>query len=357
MKNKALKFILLLGAVALITWILTRWVKPNSDRHATAQSETHTVQTVPTLTNETNALTAQSNAQLAPTSPGAVALRSPSQTIDDRGKPEAFQQSVEDKNSPIEFYGKVVDQNGAPISGVKVNASARQWYVRAPGTFDAGAHFIPIERETRADGRFDIRGMRADGFDLKSIAKEGYDSSPKTTHSFGPNSGGFENPVLFKMWKRGASAQLISQDIDTRIPYDATPVVFDLLTGQQVAESSTAGDLRVSLVRNPLNLSSSYSRAFEWHATIEALNGGLVRSDDDFMNVAPESGYQPRIQIDMPADATNWVNIYDISFLPARGGNVYSRVKLEFRVDSAKPQTGFTITSAANSSGSRNLQP
>jgi hypothetical protein len=73
---------------------------------------------------------------------------------------------------------------------------------------------------------------------------------------------------------------------------------------------------------------------------------------------APKEGYQPSVQIDMPTDATNWANIYDVTFFAkTRGGNVYSRVKMQFRVDSPKPQTGFTITSTANPSGSRNLQP
>jgi hypothetical protein len=217
---------------------------------------------------------------------------------------------------------------------------------------------ILVEKESDADGRFEISGETGDGFDVKSVQKTGYELSQKTANHFSPSSGSFENPVIFKMWKKGESAQLVSQDKDMRIPYDGTPVIFDLLTGQKNVGGSATGDLRVALTRNPLNIPLGYKKTFEWHATIEAIDGGLIRSDDEFMYVVPADGYQPRIQIDMPADAANWVNIYDISFYAkTRGGNVYSQVKFEFRVDSSKPQTGFTIISTANPNGSRNLQP
>ena len=79
------------------------------------------------------------------------------------------------------------------------------------------------------------------------------------------------------------------------------------------------------------------------------------------MYVAPADGYQPSEEFKLicQTDATNWANIYDISFYAKNTevGIIYSRVKFEFRVDSSKPQTGFTITSSANPSGSRNLQP
>jgi hypothetical protein len=76
------------------------------------------------------------------------------------------------------------------------------------------------------------------------------------------------------------------------------------------------------------------------------------------MYVAPDVGYQPQVAIDMPLTATNWTKIYDLSFFAkTRGGKLYSRVKLQFRVDSSKPLTGFVITSATNPNGSRNLQP
>ena len=262
------------------------------------------------------------------------------------------QQAVARRNIPVSFFGRLIDQDGNPVSGVKISVSVLHLELTAT-TIDRTIH---LGSESDLAGRFEIQGATGDGFDVDYIGKTGYQLSPKTPNHFSPINGSAENPVIIRMWRKLESAQLISQDKDTRIPYDGTPVVFDLLAGQKNVGGSS-GDLRVTLIRNPLDITTS-RRGFEWHATIEALNGGLIQSDDDFMYEAPIDGYQPRIQIDMPANAAKWASIYGISFFAkTRDGQVYSRVRFEFRVDSLKPQTGFTITSAANPNGSRNLQP
>jgi len=274
-----------------------------------------------------------------------------------------IQQILQGRNVPISFYGKVVDQNSNSLSNVHIAARIQQPYFDR-ASYSTDAHQQKVEVVTDANGQFSIQNVKGATLAIEAVEKEGYRLSPKTVNIYAygdapqPHHPDPQNPVIFRMWKLGESAKLVSQDKDTRIPYDGTPVAFDLLTGQKNVGGSATGDLRVTLVRNPLNITSGYRNAFEWHATIEAIDGGLIQSDDDFMYDAPEEGYQPKIQIDMPADTNKWASIYDISFLAkTRGGNVYSRVKFEFRVDSPKPETGFTITSAANPTGSRNLQP
>jgi hypothetical protein len=277
--------------------------------------------------------------------------------INDSQSPEAIRKSMESQNLPIEFYGEVVDQNTNPVAGMKIQVKVRHWNVVNPTAFGAEGQMISVEKETGMDGRFEIRDVTGDGFDVESIQRAGYKLSPNTPNHFGASSGSYENRIIIKVWKIEGSDQLVSQDMDTRIPYDGTPVIFNLLTGQKNVGDSTAGDLRVTLTRNPLNIPLGYKKAFGWHATIYAVDGGLIQSDDEFMYVAPEEGYQPKIEIDMPADSTDWKSIYNISFFAkTRGGNVYSRVKFVFRVDSPKEQTGFTITSSANPTGSRSLQ-
>ena len=247
----------------------------------------------------------------------------------------------------------MIDQSSNPVVGVKIKAAVQHLEV-AQTSLDK---IVYLESASDSTGRLEIHGATGAGFGVEELEKTGYLPSPKTPNHFGSASGNRKNPVIIKMWKLGQSQQLILQDKDTRIPYDGTPITFDLLTGQKTVGNS-AGDLRVTLVRNPLSIPVGYKQSFDWHATIEAIGGGVIQSDDDFMYEAPEEGYQPRIQIDMPAGTNKWANIYDISFYAkTRGGQVYSRVKLEFRVNSPKPQTGFTITSAANPNGSRNLQP
>lgn len=340
---------LFIAVVVLIIAALLFWNKslrhpiaPTPMTQSVVQSSTASITGAIVITQNTSNLS-------SPTNSSPIAQ-------DDRARlAELTPKAVENGNKRIDLYGKVIDQNSNPVPGVKISIVAQQWYMPLPGNFDSKP--VHIGAETQADGRFEIHD-KGNNFNIETVEKSGYELSSETVRAFRASNSSFENPVIFKMWKKGETAQLISQDNDTRIPYDGTPVVFDLLTGQKNTGDAATGDLRVTLTRNPLNIPSGYRNAFEWHATIEAIDGGLIQSDDEFMYVAPADGYQPRIQIDMPADATNWANIYDISFYAkTRGGNIYSRVKFEFRVDSSKPQTGFTITSSANPSGSRNLQP
>lgn len=270
---------------------------------------------------------------------------------------EKAQVWVNEKNGDIDFYGEIIDQNSNSVPGVDIKARVRQWSMPTSEGANIVGKMFPVSETSGSDGRFEVRG-KGDGFDLESMQKTGYELSSKVSRSYGITGGSFENPVIFKMWKKDAAAQLVSQDEDTRIPYDGTPVVFDLLTGQKNLGDSATGDLRITLTRNPLNIPLGYKKPFEWHATIEAIGGGLIQPDDEFMYAAPQDGYQPKIEIDMPTESTDWKPVYDISFFAkTRGGNVYSRVKLVFRVDSPKPQTGFTIASSANPTGSPNLQP
>lgn len=341
-----------LVTLAAVIVLVSLWRHPIERGQSTVGSE----QVIAETALRTNITQTTSHSEVAVAGEGRLNPPSPV-GLNDREKPEAFKQSIEERNSPISFNGVVVDQAGSPVSGVKIHAVIRQWYVRNTGSFDIAAHFVSVERETAADGRFEIHGEKGDGFGIELAPRGDYSISPKAPRAFGPSSGSPQSPIIFTVWKRGTPAKLVAHDQDTRIPYDGTPVTFDLITEQKSVGESAGGDLQIILKRTPLKIPFGYKDAVEWHATINALEGGVALSDDEFMFLAPEGAYAPRIQIDMPADATNWVNKYAISFCAkTRNGGLYSRVKLEFRVDSPKSETGLTITSAANPDGSRNLQ-
>lgn len=269
--------------------------------------------------------------------------------------------TIERMNVPISFYGLVVDQNNKGISGVKITMSVRQAHYH-PELFVTSTH-PRHERITDSAGFFSFDGEKGDNLAIENLEKDGYMMSPKSAHSFmyfgaSPFNSDANNPVVFRIWKKTDPAQLVVQDKDTRIPYDGTPVTFDLLTGRKNVGLGAAGDLRVSLLRKPLALSPDGRAPFDWEASVEALDGGIVQCQDELMFAAPETGYVPKITISMPKQATNWTSICTVSFYAkTRGGGVYARVRLEFRVDSDKAETGLTITSSANPTGSRNLQP
>lgn len=341
-------FILVLAVLAVL--LLQRQAQRMENLRPLQES----IQVLSTSVNRS--ITVQTDRRLIPPAtplPANLVQRS----LNDRQKPpELFRQYVEDKNSNINFYGQVIDQYSNGIPGVHVKVKLRQWYVSPPSTFNAEGRMIPIEKETSSDGRFEIHGERGDNFDLDYIQKDGYELSSKTYPSYKTSGGSPDNPVIFKMWEKGTKEALIAFRKDTRIPYNGTSVIFDLLKGEK-SLTAIEGDLRVTLLRNPLKVQFDRKTPYDWDATIEAIGGGVIETDDEFMYRAPETGYQPKLEIDMPATATNWTSLKSLSFyLKSRGGQCYGRVTVGFYTDSPKTTTGFRIDSVLNPSGSRNLE-
>jgi hypothetical protein len=275
--------------------------------------------------------------------------------IDDPAK----QAIVEAQNVPITFWGKVVDQDGQPLAGVRVLMEAREWHSPAPT--QVTPHFTNIERNTGADGQFNVIGAKGDILTIKSVAKEGYTTSPKALRSFGYNISqnhpvDADNPVVIRLWKVGNPEPLVLTEKSSRIPYDGTPTTFDLLRGQMMQGLNGPGDLRITLIRSPLKISRG--DRFDWKATIEAIDGGVILSNDELMHYAPEVGYNAKIEIDMPTSSLNWTSRQRLSFyIKSRGGQCYGRVSIVLDTDSPRETTGMLITSAINPSGSRNLEP
>jgi hypothetical protein len=271
-------------------------------------------------------------------------------------KGEAFQAAVAEKNVPIYFWGKVVDQDGAPLAGVQIEMSIRQWISDSLGM---RGQFPLFNRQTDPGGLFELVGQSGDVLEFKSIKKEGYALSPRSLQTLQYDQSSApepNNPILFRMWKNTTNEHLVTFNKDFRIPYDGTPVVFDLLAGG-ISSNETSGDIRVRLIRNPQNVPFGGKTPYNWTASIEPLNGGIKESNDEFMYRAPEEGYQAKLEINMPASATNWSHRVKISFyFKSRGGQCYGRATTELRTDSQQDTTGFSIDSGVNPSGSRNLQ-
>jgi len=264
---------------------------------------------------------------------------------------ERFRQSVERQNSSISFYGKVIDQNSNPISGVEIIATVRQWYVKSE-VLDAGAHFITIKKETDAEGRFEINGETGDGFGV-GITKDGYLVSPKASRGFGPIAGSSENPVVFKMWKKGESAKLVSYRKLLGFQPDGRVYTIDLLNGKKIENGDVQGDLRVKFQRPPIEPNKVYS----WTLEISAIGGGLVETTDETPYLAPENGYQSQILLQTNSVSPSAMpNIIKDYYITTRNSQNYGIIHLEIYSD-YRGQSAILIDSKINPNGSRNLQP
>lgn len=128
----------------------------------------------------------------------------------------------------------------------------------------------------------------------------------------------------------------------------------DLLANKKSEEENPKGDLRVKLTRpSTVNPRQKY----DWLLELDALNGGFVEAADEFGYVAPETGYQPKVNIHLSATDPEWIdNLTKDLFIRSRGGTVYGFLHLRIRPDYDCKSAIFFET-RLNLSGSRNLQP
>lgn len=263
-------------------------------------------------------------------------------------------------NRPIQFYGKVIDQNNNPIPDVKVNLSIKLIKAPRPGMFP-GDMFDDYTLTTDTDGFFSLTDAKGELLTMRSLEKPGYEMSQQTVNKgyWYWASPGAEyvpdpnKPEIFEMWKEAGAEQLVRNSISFGLSYNGTPAGFDLMTGSQ----ANPGDLRVTLLRDPQQLAFG-QRNYEWTATIEIPDGGLIASNDDQMYLAPAGGYQSQLVIQMPPNTPGWTDHKDVAlYLKLRGGKYYGRANLKFIVGAHRANTPFYIISYINPSGSRNLEP
>ena len=239
-----------------------------------------------------------------------------------------------------------MDENEHPVAGATV---VFQWSdLSVNGASSA-------ETRSDADGLFSLIGQKGNGLSVR-VSKQGCYSPLKgnqvefentrfwDSHYYEPDP---KKPVTFHLRRKGAGEALSAGEIRTKIPADGRPVRFDLLNGGRV---SPDGQLEIAAVTNTADYPP---RIFDWRATISVPTGGLVEHSEEFAFEAPESGYEPRIDFQMPASAPNWKRAVDKSYFIRFGSPPkYGRIRVALNGGSQM----ITVDYAANPSGSRNLE-
>lgn len=349
MNRKLYSVILVLAILAVLLW--WRWPR---DRHAPITEEVRaqkssTPQDGQTLSGGKNSATVSELAQ----TPWKGTDQQKSAHIAE------VREVIQHANQPVRFFGQVIDQNNMPLSGVRVRLSLKRTEETLPGLSRDALDYV--DEETDAQGLFSLTGRNGSLLMVQSLVKTGYKAPYVGNRAywyeeivagkkFIPNE---VKPEVFRMWKMVGAERLVQKSISTRIPYNGTSVNFDLQRG---AEVKSGGDIRVTLTRTPLQINRGQQK-YDWIATVEAIDGGVIESGDEFMYRAPENGYEPKLMVSVSADDPNWSSEKGVAFyLKSRGGTTYSRVKAEFFTDSEKPTTIFNVESYTNPSGSRNLE-
>jgi len=213
-----------------------------------------------------------------------------------------LQRTVETLNhNEIEFFGRAVDQFGVPVAAAKVEGVV---------IVNTGSRAGEMRRETMTDAQGDFKFGGFKGQDLGiTLSKDGYEyrrHNSSFSYSYFeadhmrhlPNP---RNPVIFVLWKKQGAEPLIHYSRTFwNVPADGTPVRFDLATGKM---GGATGELVITLERTPLKMPFG-ARGYPWKVVLEVIDGGLIRAgDSEYYNIAPEGGYETRIEHEQAAQS------------------------------------------------------
>jgi hypothetical protein len=247
----------------------------------------------------------------------------------------------------------VLDQEDEPVVGATVRINVRQWSVEELTGVSAKGHSISHKRQSDSNGLFRLAGVSGDAFTVEKIEKEGYQLSDRTVRSY-PASVDSQNPVVFRMWKQGAKAPLVSGHKVFGIIPDGRTYTLDLVKGNKSESDQVEGDLRISITR-PLGIAQKGK--FAWSFQIEGVQGGLIRTEDEFMYLAPDTGYAPNFSAELsPADEM-WTSLDKKEFyFTSRNGRIFGRMQVEVNAV-YNDKSAIEIDYSLNPTSSRNLQP
>lgn len=273
----------------------------------------------------------------------------------DGHQPEEFIQGRLQLNVPIAFYGRVIDQSDEPVVGANIELQIQQIVrTRSDMTVNVGEPETPI---TDNDGRFELIGKKGLMVAIDTIKKEGYQLSENAKRHFpynsetpAPDPG---SPAVFRMWKKqGADRLEVGDEIYGLVP-NGRQNTLNFLAHTKTEGVQPEGDLIVS-VQRPEHVAPK--EKYDWSCTFQVTGGGLVESSDEFFNLAPETGYQPRIEVHMDADEPNWApNVKKKFYLQSRGGSLYGHLEIEL-VAQYRDKSALWIKYFVNPTGSRNLE-
>lgn len=248
--------------------------------------------------------------------------------------------------NPVNFYGKAVDENGDPIQGASVRYSVPSNLLQ----IGRGTNEGPL---TDANGLFSITGKTGAGITVIVSHPDFYntDQSSRQFSYFRSNdrNPSVSHPAVFVLRKKGVSEPLLKlKQVLRNVPKDGRSVQVGL------AGEST-GDIAFQAWTSPRAQDAANNAPFAWKVRVEVPDGGLVAYEDQFQFQAPESGYAPAIEYDMPASGIDgkWRDRLEQTYFVKLGNGNYARMRFQMI---AGGNHFAVVESYYNPTGSRNLE-
>lgn len=275
----------------------------------------------------------------------------------------------------IIFYGRVIDQHGQPVKNATVWYEGTSTYLSAGGGRGLAA--------TDDDGYFEVDTAGAE-LSLGSIKHPEIDDiayqAPKTNSSH-PNKYGAirllsqedkqgiystwrdhtekDRAYIIHAWRLGEYEGALEGGGSFGLYSGKTYTINLSHTDKykRISEGLNDGDLRIICTRPHIE---SYRDIGDWSVSIVPVNGGILETDDLYMNMAPVSGYQATLEINMRKGSQNYQKslLNKRYYITLKNGQKYGSlfINIDPFVSIEDDACSIRINSKINPSGSRNLE-
>lgn len=246
----------------------------------------------------------------------------------------------------INFYGMVVDEQGVPVEGARVRYSVPSSFLEIQkGTVEG-----PV---TDTKGMFSITGKRGAGIYV-SVSHPDYYETDQSYRQFSYFENTADNPTPtspaeFVLRRKGTAEPLLKlKQVVRSLPKDGRPVQVGL-TGDK------AGDMTLQAWTSPRPEGAPNNAPFAWKVRLAVPGGGLVAYKDEYQFEAPENGYAPGIEFEMPLAGIDgkWRDRFEQTYFVKLGNGNYARMRFQMV---AGGNHFAVVESYYNPSGSRNLE-
>jgi hypothetical protein len=219
-------------------------------------------------------------------------------------------------NVAQDFYGRVIDQNGDPVPAATVSASPN---------LDAGRRSSQ-ETQTDSQGCFQIVGLRGESLNI-AVKKPGFtiEGHGVGIHNKNGPETSLSDRATLTMWKLKGAEPMIHNSENYKLKPDNRMYTIDLLSKKMVEGRDAAGDLVVQF-QLPGHINNR--EHYPWSFTMSVLHGGLLQvTNDDYLNEAPQRGYNPIYSVNVASSDSKWRDYDEATFyVKARKGSIYGHI-------------------------------
>lgn len=237
-----------------------------------------------------------------------------------------FAQIVSSRLLDIDFYGKVIDQNDKPVSGVIVE------YVGASGYLTSGSGSGEVQ--TDENGLFHIINSKGVSLIINAMHKSGFEIKMKNgskraifdSHQRFPDSERFQNyasasaPYIFKAWKLSDGKINTVKAGSNRVFFLEREYLVSFYYDRTSSGQEPQNGLKILFSKQDEIVTLS----------LKMMGGGglLETKKNQYMNIAPEVGYQTSYNYQFDANKRSGLTVTKYLYYKIGISDLFGKVKM-----------------------------